>query len=116
VTKHYCSGGYIISKACARRLYDEVKLVTAPIDEIMYNPECGVFRSLNIEQLFPAIVVQIGLSSTILLERKNAKIFKPNRLFLQKVWRELKRFKKRYLIPWALKTFRGCFWGVVPFH
>ena len=116
VTKHYCSGGYIISKACARRLYDEVKLVTAPIDEIMYNPECGVFGSLNIEQIFPAIVVQIGLTSTILLERKKAKTIKPDRQFLQKVCRELNRFKKRYLKPWFFKTFFHYYWGVVPFR
>ena len=117
ITKHYCSGGYIISKSCAKRLYDENKQITAPVDEIMYNPECGVFSTLNIEQMFPAIVVQIGLSSTILYERKTIKGPKHSRRTMpEKMKRELKRFKKRYLIPWALKTFRGCFWGVVPFH
>ena len=117
VSKHYCSGGYIMSKACARRLYDEIKLVTAPIDEIMYNPECGVCRSLNIEQMFPAIAIQIGLSSTILADRKKVKSVKRvKRPISQRIQRELNRLKKRYVKPWFLKTFRGFYWGIVPFR
>lgn len=117
MTKHYCSGGYIISKSCARRLYDENQLATAPVDEILFNPACGVFQSLKIEQMFPAIVIQAGLDSTILSERNNLKKGTPSRRpLLQKIKREFNRFKKRYLIPWYLKTFHGCFWGIVPFQ
>lgn len=116
LTKHYCSGGYIISKSCAKRLFDENKMAIAPVDEILFNPACGVFQSLKIEQMFPAIVMQVGLDSTIHSERKKIKKDKPSRRpFLQKIAREFNRFKKRYLIPWFLKTFRGCFWGIVPF-
>lgn len=117
VTKHYGTSGYIISKSCAKRLYDENKIAIAPIDEILYNPVCGVFQSLKIEQMFPAIVVQAGLNSTILSERKQIKNGKrTQRPLLQKIGREFNRFKRRYLVPWYLKTFRGCFWGIVPFH
>lgn len=117
MTKHYGSSGYIISKSCAKRLYDENKLAIAPIDEILYNPGCGVFQSLKIEQMFPAIVVQAGLNSTILSERKKIKKRKRSqRSLLEKIGRELNRLKHRYLIPWYLKTFHGCFWGIVPFR
>lgn len=117
ITKHFCAGGYVISKSCAKRLYDENQLVTAPIDEIYFNPACGIMQSLKVEQLFPAIVVQVGLASTIRSDEKlhqNSKRFK--KFTFQKMRREFSRFKNRYLIPFCLKTFRGFFWGIVPFR
>ncbi|WP_297323438.1 glycosyltransferase family 25 protein [uncultured Bartonella sp.] len=117
VTKHYCAGGYIVSKSCAKRLYEENRLVTAPIDEIYYNPECGVMQTLNVEQLFPAIAMQVGLTSTIRSDDGNKKNYKrSSKSIFQKMQREFNRFKKRYFIPYYLKTFHGFFWGIVPFH
>lgn len=116
ITKHYCSGGYIISKECAQRVCRQNKQITAPIDEILFNPECWGHHSIRVSQLFPAIVKQIGLESTIRSSVPRDYKHKPsNRPFLKKVYREFKRAKKRYMIPWCLKTFLRYYWGIVPF-
>lgn len=116
ISKHYCTGGYIISKECAKKVYDNNTQVTAPFDEILYNPDCWDSKAAKVEQLFPAIVVQIGLESTIRApEPENEKHKPSNRPFLQKVYREFNRAKKRYIMPWLMKTFLRYYWGIVPF-
>lgn len=116
LNKHYCTGGYIISKAAAKKLYDLTALATAPIDEIYFNPECGIMQSLHIEQMVPAIAVQISLVSTIRAPKNpDEKHIPSNRSLLQKLVREWNRFEKKYFWPWRMKMFHGCTWAVVPF-
>ncbi|MHC5306353.1 glycosyltransferase family 25 protein [Bartonella sp. LJL80] len=115
ISKHYCAGGYIVSKACARYLYESNQQVTAPIDEIYFNPECGVLQTMKVEQMVPAIVVQAGLVSTIRAPMQKKKHKSSNRSLAQKLGREVIRLEKRYLYPLRMKIFRGYFWGVVPF-
>jgi glycosyl transferase, family 25 len=50
-------GGYILSKSCARWLCARVQERTAPIDQLVLNPEFGVFGQLNVLQLAPAICI-----------------------------------------------------------
>lgn len=69
--KHTSSGGYIISKKCAQRLYDMTDVVTAPLDQFVFNPVCEIFNELKIYQLTPALCVQ----DSILSERTGKNVF-----------------------------------------
>jgi glycosyl transferase family 25 len=69
--KHTSSGGYIISRECARRLYTMTEVVTAPLDQFVFNPVCEVFNDLKIYQLAPALCVQ----DSILSERTGENLF-----------------------------------------
>jgi glycosyl transferase family 25 len=69
--KHTSSGGYIISRECAQRLYAMTEVVTAPLDQFVFNPACEVFNDLKIYQLIPALCVQ----DSILSERTGEKLF-----------------------------------------
>lgn len=117
LNKHYCTGGYIISKSAAQKLYELTALVTAPIDEIYFNPECAIMPLLHIEQMVPAITVQLGLISTIRAPKDlNKKHIPSDRSFLQKITREWQRFEKKTFWPWRMKMFHGCSWGKIPFN
>lgn len=70
------TGGYIISKRCAERLLTDAAKATAPIDEMMFNPDFGIFGDLVIYQFSPALCVEAGLPSTI--ERQNASVTRIN--------------------------------------
>lgn len=48
-------GGYIVSRACARRLCLEAEKTTAPVDQLILNPQLGIFAKLDVLQLTPAI-------------------------------------------------------------
>ncbi|UXM96506.1 glycosyltransferase family 25 protein (plasmid) [Bartonella sp. HY329] len=120
VTKHYCAGGYIVSRDCAKKLYALTEFAFAPIDEIYFNPECGVMAMFNIEQFDPAIVIQAGLVSTIrniASEEANQDVVRKakKRSFPQKMAREFSRFKKRYLYPLWLVLTRGYQWKTIKF-
>jgi len=114
VSKHYCAGGYIVSKQCAKKLYELTEYVTAPIDEIYFNPNYGLPRQLNVQQMIPALVVQQGnIESTIEEHRKTMKKkYRPLKLRLQ---REIQRaYRKHLLLPWLARV-RGCRVGKIPF-
>ncbi|EJF91185.1 glycosyltransferase family 25 protein [Bartonella tamiae] len=123
ISKHYCAGGYIVSKDCAKYLYETNQQVSAPIDEIYFNPECGFLQTMNVQQMMPAIVIQAGLVSTIRdpkieihdkkLKKKNHK--PSNRPLWVKIIREIARFDRRYIYPWRMKISCGYYWGIVPF-
>jgi len=114
-SKHYCAGGYIVSKQCAKKLYELTEYVTAPIDEIYFNPNYGLLRQLNVQQMIPALVVQQGnIESTIEEHRKTMKKkYRPLKLRLQ---REIQRaYRKHLLLPWLARV-RGCRVGKIPFE
>ena len=71
LSKHTSSGGYLISKECANRLYEMTDLVTAPLDQFVFNPVCQVFQQLRIYQSNPAICVQ----DSVLSERTGKSVF-----------------------------------------
>lgn len=127
ISKHYCAGGYIVSKDCARRLYELTEYATAPIDEIYFNPDCGVLQTLDVQQMFPAPVIQAGLVSTIRGPKepdqprmKKKRIKKPKHLrsqlpFSQKVVREIKRIGRRHIQPIWVKWLSPNRWGKIAF-
>lgn len=72
LNKHTSSGGYIISRSCAKKLYEMTELVTAPLDQFVFNPVCNLFYELVIYQLNPAICVQ----DSVLNDRTECYVFK----------------------------------------
>jgi len=55
---HYCTSGYIISKAAAVQLLNKSEILTAPVDEFMFNVVSSAFHALRIYQMVPALCVQ----------------------------------------------------------
>jgi len=55
---HYCTSGYIISRAAAARLLKASDIITAPVDEFMFNVVSPTFHTLRIYQMVPALCVQ----------------------------------------------------------
>jgi len=125
LNKHYCTGGYIIAKEAAARLYQITQEVFAPIDELYYNPDCGILPLLNIQQMVPAPVKQAGLPSTIrgqphpaFAEGHDSSIPKKKKdslTWLQKLQREWQRCKKKYLTPLWLVLSQRARWGKIDF-
>ncbi|WP_052700905.1 glycosyltransferase family 25 protein [Loktanella sp. S4079] len=50
--------GYIVSKKFAATLLERTKIMRAPIDDQVFDPEYGVFRGTKVWQLYPAICYQ----------------------------------------------------------
>ena len=55
---HGGSGGYFISKSTARMLLDASNGFYGPVDQILFNPDFGVFDTLTVFQIVPAIGLQ----------------------------------------------------------
>jgi glycosyl transferase family 25 len=55
-------GGYIISRHCARRLCEQIRERSAPVDQLVLNPEFGIFGRLDAFQLVPAICMPSQLA------------------------------------------------------
>jgi len=118
VSKHYCAGGYIVSREAAKRLLAVTQQAFAPIDEIYFNPDCGILQTLNVQQIVPAPVIQAGLVSTIRQPPK-PKARRKSHPLSETLKREIRRFYRRHLpgfcrIVWY-KWIRGYYWGKIPF-
>jgi len=120
VSKHYCAGGYIISRNAAIKLLEITQQAFAPIDEIYFNPACGILQTLNVQQLMPAMVIQVGLKSTIRHDTPphtgSDTGKRQHRPLTQQIAREAQRFYRRRLRPFWRKWIRGYYWGKIPFH
>jgi len=135
VSKHYCTGGYIISRNAAIKLLEITQQAFAPIDEIYFNPDCGILQTLNVQQLMPAMVIQVDLKSTIRHDtpphsgsdtgkrRHRDSGNRQHRPLTQKIVREAQRFYHRrwqlFWRSWRLfwrKWIKGYYWGKIPFH
>jgi len=120
ISKHYCTGGYIVSRETAIQLLDLTEQAFAPIDEIYFNPECGFLLEANVQQLVPAIVMQAGLTSTIrpapALEADQKRRQRSRRPLWQRLKSEGQRYRRRYLCPFRLKWLKGYYWGKIPFN
>jgi len=125
LNKHYCTGGYIIAKEAAAKLCQITQEAFAPIDEIYYNPDCGILPLLNIQQMVPAPVKQAGLPSTIRGQPHPAplksddsptpKRTKTALTWSQKLGREWNRCKKKHLTPLWLVLSQRARWGKIDF-
>jgi len=124
--KHYCTGGYIIAKKAAAELYQITREAFAPIDEIYYNPDCGILPRFNIQQMVPAPVKQADLPSTIRKQHNQdstdnhvlplpLKRKKTPLPWWQKLLREWERCKKKHLKPLWLVLTRRARWGKIDF-
>lgn len=56
--RHYGTGGYIVSGACARKLLGATESFFVPVDLAIFSPESMVLKRLDVWQLSPAICVQ----------------------------------------------------------
>lgn len=54
---HVGCGGYIVSKAFARKLIDRTQVIHVPIDHFLFNPAQEVFGGSNIWQAQPAVCI-----------------------------------------------------------
>jgi len=115
-SKHNCTGGYIVSKQCAKKLYELTEYVCAPIDEIYFNPDYGLLRELNVQQIIPAVVIQrSGIESTIDEQRKLKRKKKMKRSLTSSISREIQRaYTRRILSPWLALT-HGYYTGKIQF-
>lgn len=116
---HVGTGGYIVSRECARRLLDKSRTFTVSVDHFLFRSGKGPFTELKVLQFFPALCIQQQFvskdapSSQITHEKKK----KPQGI--AKLKRELSRpFQKlAYLIK---ATFMNLFsnqrLGRVPFY
>lgn len=50
-------GGYIVSKQCAKWLCLQTEKAAAPVDQLILNPQFGIFGGLNVFQLIPSICI-----------------------------------------------------------
>jgi len=121
LSKHYCTGGYIISKQCAKKLYDSVEYAFAPIDVIYFNANYGMLLELNVQQMIPAVVIQQSeYESTIDQERRPNLQRQPGqrarRPLSARILREINRiYRRRILPPWLALT-KGYRYMKVPFE
>jgi len=116
LSKHYRTGGYIISRTCARRLYELTQYASAPIDEIYFNPDCHILQTMNVQQMIPAPVIQAGLMSTI-RNAENKAARQPSNLPLgQKIKREIRRMHNKHLRNMYIHLFTHNRWGKIPFQ
>jgi len=113
LSTHYGTGGYIVSKQCAKKLCTHMEYVRAPVDVVYFKPDFGLLRELNVQQMIPAPVSHLGLVSTIGGHRSIKKDHVPWR---RKPIREVRRVYRRHISPLWLTLTRGCRTGKVAFQ
>jgi len=117
LSNHYGTCGYIISKQCAKRLFDSIKCATAPIDETYFNLRYGMLRELNVQQMIPAIVIQQpGIKSTIGEQRQKQENKSKKRTIGEKIEREMSRLYRKKILPLWQTVVRGYRIGKVDFY
>ncbi len=102
---HGGSGGYFLSKKTARRLLKMTELMCDPVDQVLFNPELGVSKRLNIYQIDPALCIQDsmiegsshfqGLESLLDEEREEQLHSKVRMRGFAKIWREIVRLFRK---------------------
>jgi len=117
ISKHYGAGGYIISRKCARKLYELTQSIRLPIDELYFNPDYGMLRELNVQQIVPAVVAhQPRNESTIAQQRQYSRRNQKKRSLLTRLAREIARTYKKRILPPLLVLSRGYRYIKVPFE
>jgi glycosyl transferase family 25 len=54
---HVGCGGYIVSKAFARKLIEKTQTFHMPVDHFLFNPKEAIFKQANIWQALPAVCI-----------------------------------------------------------
>ncbi|WP_439273453.1 glycosyltransferase family 25 protein [Pseudochrobactrum sp. HB0163] len=94
--KHLCCGGYIVSRKAARLILQHMDLISVPVDNLIYDPACGLFSQLTSYQLVPALCKQINADSLIEADRRELrKHYKKRPSLPVLIWREMMRPYKR---------------------
>lgn len=70
LSKHLCTGGYIVSRHAAKRILTFMDQISIPVDNLIFDPTYEMFATLNIYQVYPALCKQQGFISLIEAERK----------------------------------------------
>lgn len=55
---HFGGGGYILSRNCAQSLLQATETFRDPVDNVLFDPECGFFGERVALQLNPALCIQ----------------------------------------------------------
>lgn len=96
LSKHLCTGGYIVSRNAARRMLAFMDQVSVPVDNLMFDPAYEMFANFKIYQVYPALCKQMGFDSLIEADRKELRREYKKRPFLPgRIIREIKRFYNR---------------------
>lgn len=70
LSKHLCTGGYIVSRDAAKHMLTFMNEISVPIDNLIFDPAYEMFAGLNIYQVYPALCKQEGFVSLIESDRK----------------------------------------------
>lgn len=70
LSKHLCTGGYIVSRDAAKRMLTFMNEISVPVDNLIFDPSYEMFAGLNIYQVYPALCKQQGFVSLIEADRK----------------------------------------------
>lgn len=110
--------GYVITANGARKLLAAEPFFSFPVDELMFDPNCHVARSLSVRQVVPGLCIAAGFGSDIaedLLQRQkvhDAPILKsPVRRFFWRLRRDIGDSARRDIA----KIFHGARHVSVPF-
>lgn len=96
LSKHLCTGGYIVSRSAAQRMLAFMDKVLVPVDNLIFDPAYEMFAHFNIYQIYPAICRQMGFDSLIEADRKILRreyIKRPS--LLGRIIREIRRSYNR---------------------
>lgn len=120
-SKHLCCGGYIVSRNAVKLILKYMDKISIPVDNLIYDPKYRLFSQLTINQIMPALCMQIDTVSLIEADRQQLRIeHKKTPSLLGWVGRELMRPYKRnaHIISpsniWARWT-TSTRWMKVPF-
>lgn len=96
LSKHLCTGGYIVSRDAARRMLAFMGQVSVPVDNLMFDPAYEMFAHFNIYQVYPALCKQMGFDSLIEADRKELRReYKKRPSLPGRIIREIKRSYNR---------------------
>ncbi|GKX32568.1 MAG: glycosyl transferase [Rhizobiaceae bacterium MnEN-MB40S] len=124
--RHIGAGGYIISRECAERLLKTTEDFHDPVDEMMFNPKLGLFQTLEILQMVPAICIQTMHYYAEASDPLPGSTIHSVRLEMLKPRQGWKKFKREVTRPfinfgeWLRMTYvrltTPSVWGEIPFR
>jgi len=138
ISSNYSTAGYIISRSAAKCFLALTEYVHLPIDVVYFDPDYGLLKKFNIQQLIPAPVIQTDLFVSTIINTAasppatfdkgvSIKIPRAKRTLLYTLKREIRRFYCRYVSPlkclfqdssWNYawnRWIRRHYWGKIPF-
>ena len=115
----YGLAGYVISRECAKRLYAITEYPCIPIDSLLFDSMIGVLNKFNMYQIFPAVIRQQGLESSIHAFNQPRLFDKaticPKNFFIRKK-NKFVCFMRKYAWPERLRNMgQSSYWGPIFF-